>query len=142
MGTLNLVISVKVHAGQGMHIGEAHSKRLMSTTARQCSTCSTGTGSYTHTAVQDVKALIQRVFRLQTEISRLKADVQKIGSARDTQELRQKVGQAGQRLKGDAQQINHDLQQAHKAKKTQQTTKIVADFEVPHPMTCLFTVRL
>ena len=86
---------------------------------------------HVYLGLQDVKALIARVFRLQTEISRLKADVQKIGSARDTQELRQKVGQSGQRLKGDAQQISQDLQQAHKAKKTQQTTKIVADFEVP-----------
>ena len=86
--------------------------------------------TYFYLGLQDVKALIARVFRLQTEISRLKADVQKLGSARDTQELRQRVGQSGQRLKGDAQQINQDLQQAHKAKKTQQTTKIVADFEV------------
>ena len=41
--------------------------------------------------MQVTKELIGSVFKLQTEVSRLKSDVQKLGSARDTVELRQKV---------------------------------------------------
>lgn len=41
--------------------------------------------------VQAVKDLIARVFRLQTEVSRLRTDVNKLGGPRDTVVLRQKV---------------------------------------------------
>ena len=43
--------------------------------------------------LQAVKELIARVFRLQTDVSRLRADVNRIGGPRDTVDLRQKVCQ-------------------------------------------------
>ena len=41
--------------------------------------------------LQAVKELIARVFRLQTDVSRLRADVNRIGGPRDTMDLRHKV---------------------------------------------------
>lgn len=41
--------------------------------------------------MQANKELIARVFRLQTDVSRLRADVNKIGGPRDTVDLRHKV---------------------------------------------------
>ena len=41
--------------------------------------------------LQATKDLIARVFRLQTEVSRLRRDVTKLGGPRDTTELRHKV---------------------------------------------------
>jgi uncharacterized protein YlxW (UPF0749 family) len=41
--------------------------------------------------LQTNKELIAKVFRLQTEVSRLRADVNRLGSARDTVEHRHKV---------------------------------------------------
>ena len=60
----------------------------------------------------------------------MKSDVQKLGSARDTVELRQKVGVAIQRIQSSAQQIKDRLMKVHTENKTPQTTKIVNDFEV------------
>ena len=71
-----------------------------------------------------------KVFRLQTEIARLKSDVQKLGGARDTTELRHRVGQAIQSIQESAQQIKAELLAANRAAKSQQTAKILADFEV------------
>ncbi|KAK9811271.1 hypothetical protein WJX72_000992 [[Myrmecia] bisecta] len=75
------------------------------------------------------KGLIASVFRLQTEVSRYRADVDKLGSARDTVELRHKIMQAGQRISSGAQDIKHQLLAQHAEQKTQQTAKILSDFE-------------
>ena len=44
---------------------------------------------------QAAKDLIARVFRLRTEVSRLRADVNRLGGPRDTVELRHKVCPGG-----------------------------------------------
>lgn len=75
------------------------------------------------------KELIASIFKLQTEVTRLKNDVQKLGSGRDTVELRQKVGAAIQRIQSNAQAIKDKLMKLHNDSKTPQTTKIVNDFE-------------
>lgn len=80
--------------------------------------------------VQGTKELIASIFKLQTEVTRLKNDVQKLGSGRDTVELRQKVGAAIQRIQSNAQAIKDKLMKLHNDSKTPQTTKIVNDFEV------------
>ena len=90
--------------------------------------------------MQETKELIASVFKLQTEVTRLKNDVQKLGSARDTIELRQKVGVAIQRIQSSAQGIKERIKHLHGDNKTPQTTKILSDFEVHTPLswlTCL-----
>ena len=82
------------------------------------------------------------MFKLQTEVSRLKSDVQKLGSARDTVELRQKVGAAIQRIQSSAQDIKGRLMKLHNESKTPQTTKIVNDFEVRAYFACLNKLKI
>ncbi|EIE21609.1 snare-domain-containing protein [Coccomyxa subellipsoidea C-169] len=75
------------------------------------------------------KDLIARVFRLQTEVSRLRSDVNKLGGPRDTVDLRHKVGSTTVRLQEDAKSIKEALTVAHSEHKSRQTTKILSDFE-------------
>lgn len=70
------------------------------------------------------------MFRLRTAVSRLKADVAKLGGAADTVELRKGVSTATGRIQEDARDIKEQLLRLGSDQKNRQTTKILNDFEV------------
>ena len=74
--------------------------------------------------------LIQRVFRLRTAVSRLKADVAKVGGSQDTVEHRKSVSDAISKIQDDAQDIKQQLLRVAPDAKNRQTAKILSDFEV------------
>lgn len=75
--------------------------------------------------------LIQQVFRLRTAVSRLKADVAKLGGgAADTVDLRKSVSTATSKIQDDAKNIKEELLRLGGDQKNRQTTKILNDFEV------------
>ncbi len=78
---------------------------------------------------QATSDLISAVFKLQTEVSRLKADVQRLGTPRDTHELRQKIADTNDRLKLCARDIGERLKAAATANNSPQTQKIVSNFQ-------------
>ena len=80
---------------------------------------------------QATSDLIAAVFKLQTEVSRLKADVQRLGTPRDTPELRQKIAGTNDRLKLSAKDIGERLKAAATEANTPQIQKILTNFQVP-----------
>lgn len=74
--------------------------------------------------------LIQRVFKLRTAVSRLKADVAKLGGGQDTVEHRKTVADAISRIQEDAKDIKERLLNVAPENKNRQTAKILSDFEV------------
>ena len=79
---------------------------------------------------QATSDLISSVFKLQTEVARLRADVQRLGTARDTPELRQKIAATNDRMKLSAREIGERLKAAATANNSPQTQKILSDFQV------------
>jgi len=84
---------------------------------------------YNRAQDQATSDLISSVFKLQTEVSRLKADVQRLGTPRDTPELRQKIADTNDRLKLSARDIGERLKAAATANNSPQTQKIVSNFQ-------------
>lgn len=80
--------------------------------------------------VQVNQALVQRVFRMRTAVSRLKSDVAKLGGAQDTVYLRKSVATAISKIQDEAQDIKAQLLKVPQQHKTRQTAKILSDFEV------------
>lgn len=78
---------------------------------------------------QATSDLISSVFKLQTAVSKLKADVQRLGTARDTVELRQKIADSNDRLKQSAKEIGERLKVAAAQNNNQQTQKILSNFQ-------------
>lgn len=78
-----------------------------------------------------VKELVGAMFRLQTEVSRLKKDVDRLGSARDTLDLRHAIGQANQRVTNQARAVKEQLKQlsAGPGADAKQVAKLKADLE-------------
>ena len=74
--------------------------------------------------------LIQRVFRLRTAVSRLKAEVAKLGGGQDTVEHRKTVSDSISKIQDEAQDIKQQLMQVAPEQKNRQTAKILSDFEV------------
>ena len=74
--------------------------------------------------------LIQRVFRLRTAVSRLKAEVAKLGGGQDTVEHRKNVSESISKIQDEAQDIKQQLMQVAPEQKNRQTAKILSDFEV------------
>ncbi len=74
--------------------------------------------------------LIQRVFRLRTAVSRLKAEVAKLGGGQDTIEHRKGVADSISKIQDEAQDIKQRLMQVAPEQKNRQTAKILSDFEV------------
>lgn len=70
------------------------------------------------------------MFKLQTEVSRLKADVQRLGTERDTAEHRQKIADTNDRLKSSAKSIGDRLKAAALRNNTPQIQKILSNFQV------------
>ncbi len=79
---------------------------------------------------QTTSELIAAVFKLQTEVSRLKADVQRLGTERDTAEHRQKIADTNDRLKLSAKGIGDRLKAAALRDNSPQTQKILSNFQV------------
>ena len=67
---------------------------------------------------------------MQTELTRLKADVRQLGTARDTVALRQRVAAANARLKVSAQLIGEQLKSLAVQNKSLQIQKIIGNFQV------------
>ncbi len=71
------------------------------------------------------------MFKMQTEVSRLRHDVDRLGTARDTVDLRQRIGAANQRVTTMAKDIKEQLLTLGN-NDTKQTAKLTNDFEVLH----------
>ena len=67
---------------------------------------------------------------MQTELSRLKADVLRLGTAQDTVALRQRVAAANARLKASAVDIGEQLKVQAAQNKSLQMQKILGNFQV------------
>lgn len=80
-------------------------------------------------ARQATSDLISAVFKLQTEVSRLNADVQRLGTPRDMPELRQKIADTNDRLKLSAKGIGERLKAAATANSTPQIQKVLSNFQ-------------
>lgn len=83
-----------------------------------------------HMASQAVKAVVAAMFKMQTEVSRVRHDVDRLGTARDTVDLRQRIGAANHRVTGMAHEIKERLLKLGPAVDTKQTAKLTSDFEV------------
>lgn len=69
------------------------------------------------------------MFKMQTEVSRLRHDVDRLGTARDTVDLRQRIGAANQRVTTIAKDIKEQLLKLGN-NDSKQTGKLTNDFEV------------
>lgn len=83
------------------------------------------------TRLQATSELIASVFKLQTEVSRLKADVQRLGTDRDTVDHRHKIAATNDRLKLSAKTIGDRLKAAAQQDNSLQNQKIVSNFQAP-----------
>ena len=81
---------------------------------------------------QATNKLIQSVFKLQTEVTRLKADVDRIGGPTDTVEHRQKIAAANAHIKTQAKQLGEYMKQQALDKGSFQMQKILNSFQVLH----------
>lgn len=73
--------------------------------------------------------LIASVFKLQTEVSRLKSDVQRLGTPKDTVEHRAKIAASNDKLKVSAKNIGERLKAAAQQDNSLQIQKIVSNFQ-------------
>ena len=67
---------------------------------------------------------------MQTEVTRLKADVARLATARDTVELRHKIAATNARVKASAKDIGEQLKVAAAGNKSLQMQKILSNFQV------------
>ena len=72
----------------------------------------------------------QQLFALSTQITQLRRDVDKLGTAQDTVKLRQKVADLNQKSTAAAKTVGQKLNSLHAEHKTQQTGRLVTTFEV------------
>ena len=90
---------------------------------------------------QVTNKLIQSVFKLQTEVTRLKADVDRIGGPADTVEHRQKIAAANARIKTQAKQLGEFMKQQALDKGSFQMQKILNNFQVRTLLPCSRPLR-
>ena len=72
----------------------------------------------------------QQLFSLSTQVTQLKRDVDKLGTAQDSVKLRQKIAEANQNSTSAAKSVGQKLNALHAERKTQQTGRLVSSFEV------------
>lgn len=72
----------------------------------------------------------QQLFALSTQITQLRRDVDKLGTAQDTVKLRQKIADLNQKSTAAAKTVGQKLNSLHAEHKTQQTGRLVTTFEV------------
>eukprot|EP00884_Botryococcus_braunii_P000955 jgi/Botrbrau1/10860/Bobra.0025s0038.1 len=75
------------------------------------------------------RKLILDIFRLQTEVSSLVSEVGKLNGPYDTVALRQNIAGTLHRLQLSVRSLSTTVKRAHHADPSQQTSKIVSDFE-------------
>lgn len=80
--------------------------------------------------VQAVREVQQQLFGLSTQVTQLRRDVDRLGTAQDTGKLRQKIADANQNSTSSAKSIGQRLNSLHAEHKTQQTGRLVSSFEV------------
>lgn len=71
----------------------------------------------------------QQLFGLSTQVTQLRRDVDRLGTAQDTVKLRQKIAEANQNTTSSAKSIGQRLNTLHAEQKTQQTGRLVSSFE-------------
>lgn len=71
----------------------------------------------------------QQLFGLSTQVTQLRRDVDRLGTAQDTVKLRQKIAEANQNTTSSAKSIGQRLNTLHAEHKTQQTGRLVSSFE-------------
>lgn len=80
--------------------------------------------------VQVTREVQQQLFGLSTQITQLRRDVDRLGTAQDTVKLRQKIAEANENATNSAKSIGQRLNALHAEQKTQQTSRLVSSFEV------------
>lgn len=70
------------------------------------------------------------MFKMQTEVTRVRHDVDRLGTARDTVDLRQRIGAANHRVTSMAHEIKERLLKLGPGADAKQTAKLTSDFEV------------
>lgn len=80
--------------------------------------------------LQAIREVQQQLFALSTQITQLRRDVDKLGTAQDTIKLRQKIADANQASTAAAKSVGQKLNVLHAELKTQQTGRLVNTFEV------------
>ena len=78
---------------------------------------------------QSDRDLVAAVFRLQTDVARLKADVDRLGGPADTVELRRRLATAAASTQDAAATASSRVAAAHRARPTARTAKAAADCE-------------
>ncbi|KAK9840273.1 hypothetical protein WJX74_006574 [Apatococcus lobatus] len=77
-----------------------------------------------------LQEVVQGVFRLQTGVSKLKNNVDRLGSAQDTVELRRRIESAHESISSQASQLTTRLLDVDGGAQTPQAKKISSDFRV------------
>lgn len=80
--------------------------------------------------LQATREVQQQLFGLSTQVTQLRRDVDRLGTAQDTVKLRQKIAEANQKSTSSAKSIGKRLNDLHAQHKTQQTGRLVSTFEV------------
>ncbi len=80
--------------------------------------------------LQATREVQQQLFGLSTQVTQLRRDVDRLGTAQDTVKLRQKIAEANQNTTSSAKSIGQRLNTLHAEQKTQQTGRLVSSFEV------------
>lgn len=80
--------------------------------------------------LQATREVQQQLFGLSTQVTQLRRDVDRLGTAQDTVKLRQKIAEANQNTTSSAKSIGQSLNALHAEHKTQQTGRLVSSFEV------------
>lgn len=87
--------------------------------------------------LQAVQQVQQQLFALSTQITQLRRDVDKLGTAQDTIKLRQKIADVNQKATDAAKDVGQKLNSLHAEHKTQQTGRLVSTFEVSMESPCV-----
>lgn len=86
--------------------------------------------SPTDSSTKAVKDVVGAVFKIQTEVSRVKRDVEKLGGPRDTAELRQRIGAANHSVTSAAKRVKARLLElGASGLDAKQIAKLTTDFE-------------